>query len=182
MPTTITGTDGVSQVQDGAVTASDLTSTLDLSGKAVTLPAGVGGKVLQVVQSTTDTQVVISAGSGFTDTTLNASITPSNASNKVLIITNQLGTFEDSTTADGDAITQLVRNSTSIYINRQRHKSTSTSTEYQGITYSVCYLDSPNTTSAVTYKTQVSPITGDAYLQHGGAPYSSSMILMEIAG
>jgi len=33
---------------DGSVTADDIASTLDLSGKTVTLPAGTGGKVLQV--------------------------------------------------------------------------------------------------------------------------------------
>ncbi len=44
----LNGTTGVSLVQDGVVTAADLASTLDLTGKTVTLPAGVGGKVLQV--------------------------------------------------------------------------------------------------------------------------------------
>jgi hypothetical protein len=36
-------------IADGTVTAAKLASTLDLSGKTVTLPSGTGGKVLQVV-------------------------------------------------------------------------------------------------------------------------------------
>jgi len=59
MPTTITGTDGVSQVQDGVVTTDDLGNTLDLSGKTVTLPAGVGGKLLQVAVFKTSGQVIV---------------------------------------------------------------------------------------------------------------------------
>jgi hypothetical protein len=39
MAVTIDGTTGVSLVQDGVVTAADLNSTLDLTGKTVTLPA-----------------------------------------------------------------------------------------------------------------------------------------------
>ena len=54
----LNGTTGVSLVQDGVVTAADLSSTLDLSGKTVTLPAGTGGKVLQVVHTAkTDPEV-----------------------------------------------------------------------------------------------------------------------------
>ena len=44
----LNGTTGVSLVQDGVVTAADLNSTLDLSGKTVTLPSGVGGSYVHL--------------------------------------------------------------------------------------------------------------------------------------
>ena len=44
----LNGTTGVSLVQDGVVTAADLASTLDLSGKTVTLPSGVGGSYVHL--------------------------------------------------------------------------------------------------------------------------------------
>ena len=52
----LNGTTGVSLVQDGVVTAADLSSTLDLSGKTVTLPSGVGGSYvhLNTTSGTTD--------------------------------------------------------------------------------------------------------------------------------
>jgi len=53
----LNGTTGVSLVQDGVVTAADLASTLDLSGKTVTLASGVGGKILQSVTATTTSEV-----------------------------------------------------------------------------------------------------------------------------
>ena len=66
----LNGTTGVSLVQDGVVTAADLSSTLDLSGKTVTLPAGVGGKVLQVHQFSYSPASTFSTNSGdFTEVT-----------------------------------------------------------------------------------------------------------------
>lgn len=59
----LNGTTGVSLVQDGVVTAGDLASTLDLTGKTVTLPAGVGGKVvkLSAYQKSANTQTTSSS-------------------------------------------------------------------------------------------------------------------------
>ena len=45
-------------ITDGIISVAKLTSTLDLSSNTVTLPSGVGGKVLQVVGATTGTQLV----------------------------------------------------------------------------------------------------------------------------
>jgi hypothetical protein len=42
-----TGTLPIARIADGDVTTAKLASTLDLSGKTVTLPSGVAGKVLQ---------------------------------------------------------------------------------------------------------------------------------------
>jgi len=52
-----------------------------------TLPAGVGGKVLQVVFGSSSTRVS-SSSSTYADVGLSASITPSSTSNKILIIVN----------------------------------------------------------------------------------------------
>ena len=51
----------------------------------ITLGANSGkGKILQVVSAFTDTDVALSANT-LTDTTLTATITPSSASNKILV-------------------------------------------------------------------------------------------------
>ena len=62
----------------GTVQAADLASTLDLSGKTVTLPSGTGGKVLQVQYNSTSS-VGSLAHSADTDTPhsyLTVDITP----------------------------------------------------------------------------------------------------------
>jgi len=165
MPTVITGTDGINQVQAGSIQSDDLA-------------AGVGGKVLQVVGFVTNTQVQITAQNTFIDTTLEASITPSNSSNKILVITNQKGNhLGDVSTAD----TRLLANGTEIYLTRQQAFRGLGSTDHRAIEYSLVFLHSPATTSQVTYKTQVKMTdTNRIDIQKNGK--DGSIILMEIAG
>jgi hypothetical protein len=84
---------------DGSVTADDIASTLDLSGKTVTLPAGTGGKLLQVVH------VDPADGFLFSSTTIkvmDASITTTATNSKILIDVNFAWGFSDSS-SDVDA-------------------------------------------------------------------------------
>ena len=85
MAITLNGSTGITSanIADGAIAAGDLASSLDLTGKTVTLPSGTGGKVLQVVTNLIDTSGSVSGSSW--QTIVSASITPSNASNKILI-------------------------------------------------------------------------------------------------
>jgi hypothetical protein len=47
---------GTSDLADNIVTVDKLATTLDLSSNTITLPNGVGGKVLQVVSATDSTE------------------------------------------------------------------------------------------------------------------------------
>lgn len=85
MPVTINGTTGISLIQDGVITQDDfasgsvtadaLSSTLDLTGKTVTLPSGVGGKVIQFVTSSDSTEITIN-NSTYQATSISQSIVP----------------------------------------------------------------------------------------------------------
>jgi hypothetical protein len=81
-----TGTLPIARIADGDVTTAKLASTLDLSGKTVTLPTGVGGKVLQQVvkRSTTlaslNTTTYTEASSDY-----RVSITPVSASSRIYL-------------------------------------------------------------------------------------------------
>src|SRR6056300_1760673 len=74
------------------------------------LPAGVGGKVLQVVQGEYATEISVNTTS-LTDTGLSASITPSSSSNKILIIVDGQG----QTPANSGWGNAIVRGSTTIF-------------------------------------------------------------------
>ena len=77
-------------IEDGVITAAKLASTLDLSGKTVTLPSGTGGKVLQVVS--THSASDLSLSSSYQNATIvTATITPSSTSSKLYIVANALG-------------------------------------------------------------------------------------------
>jgi len=70
----LNGTTGVSLVQDGVVTAADLSSTLDLSGKTVTLPAANSPGLKLVTSGTCADTQTLNVDNCFTSTYLNYKI------------------------------------------------------------------------------------------------------------
>ena len=141
--------------------------------------------MLQVVTATYST-AKSSTSETYADTDLSATITPSSASSKVLVLTtHQLYVVRNSDEAG--ACIRIMRGATSIYDpfgNRGApyiRVLSSTTNETSGqITYS--YLDSPATTSATTYKTQFrvknAANSCTATVQENSSP--SSIILLEI--
>jgi hypothetical protein len=140
---------------DGVVTTDDLASTLDLSGKTVTLPSGTGGKVLQVVSAVYDTAVTVNSGSP-TSTGLSASITPSSTSNKVLVLISQYMSAVGGSNDYCGGNVWVRRNGTNIFVSDfGGYLSTSVAQRqlYSVVSYS--QLDSPSSTSSVTYDTYI---------------------------
>jgi hypothetical protein len=131
------------------------------TGQVLTVAGGVptwaaaagGGKVLQIVQGTTTTSTNI-ASTTFTDTNLSATITPSSNTSKILILIAQTGYAYRATNTAGMSL-KLLRNSTDIYTmnNISVLAVGATTVDHQTI-INGNYLDSPATTSAITYKTQ----------------------------
>jgi len=162
------------------------------------LPAGAsGGGIIQVVQT------VLTDGLTYTNTSfadipspgLSVSITPSSSSNKILVIADIACTG-----ASGNYnIFQLVRDSTNIYLGTDS-KTYIGSKIYYPAGYSgaavadhaaignVCmnFLDSPATTSAVTYKIQVrvTAQTGgiNRRVSIDDTSLASSLTVMEVSG
>ena len=157
---------------------TDRTLTLpDEAGTILTSSSSGLGKVLQVVSTTSISTTYINSTS-FVDTGLSASITPSSASNKIAIF---MGYYIGQDDADGNqAFFNLVRtisgSSTEIYLADQMSQDTSAGQVFAHC--QVSYLDSPNTTSSVTYKSQGRTANASSDFR----PRSASMILMEIAG
>jgi FtsP/CotA-like multicopper oxidase with cupredoxin domain len=138
-------------------------------------PAGGGGKVLQVVfaeYSTANTTT-----NTYADTGLSATITPSAATSKILVIASQHASASRS--ADDVGVQyRLVRGSTTIL---QQGAADEGGSFYQYIAMSgessvifttvtpITYLDSPSTTSATTYK-----ITGKSNFSSTTAAFQKS--------
>jgi len=136
-----------------------------------------GGKVLQVVQGTYSTSIS-STSTSFADTGITASITPSAATSKVLVIVSQLG-YGKSGGGDTKVQTKLFRGATEIAVISGSAAYNNTNAPLQLGTLGIAYLDSPSTTSATTYKTQYRTTTGSAVYGQDGAE-TSTIILMEI--
>jgi len=162
MVTKVYGDTGVDKIVDGTITSSDLAS-------------GVGGKVLQVVQSQIATTQSTTSTS-YVTSNLSASITPSSTSSKILCIWTIQVKFGAGERGIG---TKLLRGSATAYVS--------------GTTYDVyagadndrqrpywTVLDSPSTTSAVVYKVQVATYNTNVTVNDAGN--SSQITLMEIQG
>jgi hypothetical protein len=142
-------TSGFSQLDAPAI-AGDQTFTLPSTGGTLDR-LNRAGNILQVVNATYDTPTS-SSSSTYADTGLTATITPTSASSKILVIANQAGCYKF--TSNTHLFLHLVRNS-SVLARMERLAGYTNSTAPSGVgSCSICYLDSPATTSATTYKTQ----------------------------
>ena len=158
------------------LTSSDITNGIITTAKiaddaisAAKLASGVGGKVLQVVSTTKTDVFSLSGTTTKTDVTgLSVAITPSSTSSKILIT----GFVGSGTSPSSQQIfIHLLRGSTEIALGdsagarRRAHSSavgnTDTSNLYNWVLTPVPFttLDTPNTTSATTYKIQISGAT-----------------------
>ena len=170
----LTGAD----IEDGTIGVADLSSTLDFSSKTITLPSGVGGKVLQVVQNTTTSDISTNStsyvASGFTQ-----AITPSSTSNKILIQLN-------GGSMDYDVAGLKVSCALYYDVGGGGYSTTGSFTITKlasafGIPNSQTYLLSPNTTSVVTVQPYLkSSTSNNAYINRNSAMLT--LTLTEIAG
>tara|TARA_E500000305_G_scaffold98150_1_gene89567 strand:+ start:258 stop:815 length:558 start_codon:yes stop_codon:yes gene_type:complete len=169
------------------------TITVGQSGDTVTIPSGATlnaagstsgsiGKILQVVQGSTTTEVSTTTSGSFTDTGLTASITPTSTSNKVLVLVAQHFMITRSSSL-ARAQVNVLRDSTTIFtpnnwtINMQQTGSDLAHSTM--LAFNI--LDTPSSTSSLVYKSQMKPESSSTVKsqQNGN---QSNIILMEVAG
>jgi len=157
---------------DYTLTLPTNTGTIVTSASSIAASQLPAGSVLQVVQTTkNDTTSTTTTGSFVDITGMSVSITPSSASNKVLVM---FSISTSNSTGDQNDCIQLVRDSTNIASGTGASTANCTlfmrensSASIQ--TGSMTFLDSPATTSAVTYKLQWRASSGGTlYLNRRG--------------
>jgi hypothetical protein len=143
------------------------------------LPAG---SVLQVINATYSTQTV-SSSSTYADTGLTATITPTSATSKILVLISQTGLGKE--IGNARLSLRLLRDSTEIIVFERNVGFNNTTTINYVSSSSTCYLDSPSTTSATVYKTQFASTDNNAQVlvqaSGSGVATTSTITLMEIA-
>jgi hypothetical protein len=149
---------------------------LKVSGGLPSWGTDVGGKLLQVVQGTYATQTA-SSSSSYADTGLTATITPTLATSKVLVM-YCISWRKDTQNSQNAVNFQLLRDATSISI-RQSMGYTGTAIQNYGYVGSNV-LDTPATTSATTYKVRFASDNNSAAVNVHGSGDISTIILMEI--
>ena len=186
----VSDTSGAIDFQSNGVTKM----SMDASGNLTANSFVGGGKVLQVLQAFKSDTLTVSNPTSYTDITgLSVAITPSSSSNKVLVIgtycimgdtstQGYVGLFRDSTQIGlGDAVSNRVQASTQSYPNHVN----------EGKNSSFCFLDSPSSTSEITYKLATrNQGTGNVYVNRSqtytdsvqSSTNASTITVMEIQG
>jgi hypothetical protein len=161
---------------DRTLTLPDNTGTILTNATTAGFPAG---SVLQVVNATYSTSTGTTSES-YQETGLTASITPSNASNKIAVF----GTINGVRTAavnTGVRVALYKGTSSTILMVGQYFAAYDTASTDNQVNVPFFYLDSPNTTSSVTYGFAFYRSTGSGTVSVQTNSSTSSVTLMEIA-
>lgn len=153
------------------------------------VPTGGGGGTVQCVQDVLTSTVTVTSTS-FIDSGLSATITPLSSSSKILVIAD----IASSGSNGNYTMFQLVRGSTNIYLGTDSKTYIASKVYYPASdnvqdgssigNTNMFFLDSPATTSPVTYKIQVRVDGGSAVINgrtDGDTCLASSLTLMEVS-
>ena len=139
-----------------------------------TLPAGVGGKVLQVVTATDTTQRQTNSSS-YVSANISVNITPSSTSSKILVFYST--TIDGADGVNGVVVT-LYRNGTNIGGGSNGMAQSYPRLSGAGINK----LDSPSTTSQVTYEVYFRIYSGSSNVEVNYVGSQGNLTAMEIQG
>ena len=151
--------------------------TVTLADGANAIGFGGGGKVLQVVQEVYSTQTATSSDS-YVTSGLQASITPSSTSSKILVIAKVTAFYNSGGGGDptGGSIA-LFRDGANIL-----DRCASSYSQFNGLAIDagVNFMDSPNSTASLNYEIRFKSEfgTGNQFCHDNDTP--STMILMEV--
>lgn len=157
-------------------------NVLTVSGGLPVWSAPSGGAIKQIVTATLAT-TASTTSSSLVDTGLTATITPSSTSSKIIATyCSSLATLAGSGTSmlNVYAYTRLYRNATSlVYVTHGLDLQPASNYKTAYLPFTVTTVDSPASTSALTYKVQYSAGTNMEF-QFSNGNEDATLILMEI--
>jgi len=163
--------------------------TLGASGDTITIPSGATitnsgtatgfagtGRIIQTVQATDGTNLS-SSSTSYVDTGLSASITPGATSSKILVLVS-MGVFGADAAGSAGAAIKLLRDSTDLIVHSSMGAHPTITYLYTAGT-SFSYLDSPSSTSSLTYKIQFKSNGGENFVTDNGS--TATITLLEVS-
>ena len=133
------------------------------------------GRIIQMVQATDGTSLS-SSSTSYVDTGLSASITPGATSSKILVLVS-MGAFGADAAGSAGAAIKLLRDSTDLIVHSSMGSHPTITYIYTAGT-SFSYLDSPSSTSSLTYKTQFKSGGGENFVTDNAS--TASITLLEV--
>lgn len=146
------------------------------------------GSIIQTVQTSYASGVSSVTSASWTNTGLSGTITPTSTSNKILVLINQDVQTFNSGAPYATGMWQLLRDSTPIWVPTTTTNGNVFSFDYGGSGLNIFrptpikFLDSPATTSAITYSTQIKLGTNGGISINANSGSTATMILMEVVG
>ena len=152
------------------------------------LPSGSAGGIIQVKQTVDSTSTTQITGTSYQDAgSLNVSITPTRSDSKILIMaTTNIQAFVSSQEVSGGL--RLLRGSSEIieypYAFVMEAGTSGNGRIFYNTNHSATFLDSPSTTSAVTYKVQLKlyGTSNGMKLVYNQNSSKSTILVMEVSG
>ena len=158
-----------------AVGSNNQVLTAD-SSTATGLKWAAGGKVLQVLQDTASTETDNSTTT-YAATGLSQAITPSSASNKVLV-TVSIPIHKTAEATDNAVTVRVLRGATEVFLSTSQLLTQTALRVIGNLSFS--YLDSPSTTSSTTYSVEFKNYSNTNRARICGDNTLATIILMEI--
>jgi len=178
---TVTGL-AVGGLPDGTVDAGTLATDSVVAAKlksdAIAVADLPAGSVLQVVSDSSEAQQTISAA-GWVDTALSVTITPSSTASKIHLQYSFRGIY--SVNPESGFAFRIMRGSTPVHTPTGNYEHYHYSTAVYENSSDIA-LDSPATTSAVTYTVQIGGYTSATVVLNYSNYFKDTLIAMEIAG
>jgi hypothetical protein len=170
------GIDSTAVVPSQTGNSGKYLTTNGTSSSWATVSSGAVVQVKSAVYSTSSS----TSSTSYVDTGLSISITPTSASNKILVFVSQniYSSHSGNSTA---ANIRLLRDATAIHTVAETHywaNNTGTNPIEMNIRQNMNYLDSPATTSSITYKTQQAANQAGDQSRANGSP--STITVMEV--
>ena len=137
------------------------------------------GQILQVVNTSLVGSEAQTTSTSFQDTNLNASITPSSSSNKVLILVTSTGRCNDS---GGTSVYTIARGSTNLGSSDGMNRINQPADNELITPIAMHFLDSPSTTSATTYRPQLRSTNSSNTAYFGEGNSNQVITLFEVKG
>ena len=160
MATTITGS-GVDNIIDGTIVDADINASAAITASKLS----GAGKVLNVYHHDSNTTATVSTtSSSFVDSGLTLTVTPVSASSR-FIVTYSSAPHQNLTTNWGQTALYRGASRTNITGGVRRNAAD----EWTTFVQTVHGVDSPNTTSPITYKVKFNSGTSDNWYMHVGS-------------
>lgn len=142
------------------------------------LPAGT---VIQTVSATMPDGIFSTTSGSWVDTGFSASITPTSATSKIVILFNSGGITRSGVVSECARL-QIVRGASTVVYGGQNLYYTTSNISFSDWPSSMQCIDSPATTSSTTYKIQMQTrLNNSCSMNTGSGGQNATLILMEIA-